>query len=514
MHQLRLASLALAGAVALSACADDPTRPAAPGAPSLSTLPAENAGTQLVVFATRSIPADFAARVAALGGTVEQALAPIGVAFVSGLDDAGKQALGADAAISFVEAERVLPLVEPAMTQELTGVEALTGAEAEPLSPAEPGKATYHYLQWHLRQIGAPAAWAAGKLGSPSVTVGIIDTGLDYTHRDLAGLVDIGRSRSFLPTEDAVVASYLPAGTHPMFDLQGHGTHVGSTISSNGIIAAGVTSRVKLVGLKVCRIGIAGLTTTGCPASATFAALMYAADNGIDVVNMSLGGLFVKSGAGGYEETVNRVFEYVKEKKLTVVVSAGNDNVDLDNNFVPVAVVGENGAPTGETRLVRYPSLYATYCNSPHTICVSATGPASATNSQSGPWFDIDSKAGYSNYGRSAISVAAPGGTGAGFVWAACPTRRVVRTSAAGVTPATYAGRTDTYCVSFPTGKAGTSMAAPHVTALAALMVEKYGKSPERVSLAIKKSADDLGERGTDPIYGKGRINVPSALGL
>jgi len=229
---------------------------------------------------------------------------------------------------------------------------------------------------------------------------------------------------------------------------------------------------------------------------------------------MSLGGLFVKSGAGGYEETVNRVFEYVKEKKLTVVVSAGNDNVDLDNNFVPVAVVGENGAPTGETRLVRYPSLYATYCNSPHTICVSATGPASATNSQSGPWFGIDSKASYSNYGRSAISVAAPGGTGAGFVWAACPTRRVVRTSAAGVTPATYAGRTDTYCLSFPTGKGGTSMAAPHVTALAALMVEQYGKSPERVSLAIKKSADDLGERGTDPIYGKGRINVASALGL
>lgn len=513
MSKLRLASLALTGAVALSACADDPTRSAAPSsAPSLSTLPVEDTGSQLVVFATRSIPADFAARVASLGGTVEQALGPIGVAFVSGLDDAGKQALSADAAISFVEAERVLPLVEPAMTDQLTGTEAgLSETEPlaeQPMSPTEPGKATYHYLQWHLRQIGAPQAWAAGKLGSPSVTVGIIDTGLDYTHRDLAGLVDMGRSRSFLPTEDAIVARYLPAGTHPMFDLQGHGTHVGSTISSNGIIAAGVTSRVKLVGLKVCRSGIAGLSTAGCPASATFAALMYAADNGIDVVNMSLGGLFTKSTAAGYEETVNRVFEYAKERKLTVVVSAGNDNVDLDHHFVPVT------SSTGETTQVRYPSLYATYCDSPHTICVSATGPASATNSQSGPWFDIDSKAGYSNFGRSAIGVAGPGGTGSGFVWAACPTRRVVRTSAAGVTPATFAGRTDTYCVSFPTGKAGTSMAAPHVAALAALMVEKYGKSPERISNAIKKSSDDLGERGTDPIYGAGRINVAKALGL
>jgi subtilisin family serine protease len=508
MPKLRLASLALVGAVALSACADDPTQPSAANVdPSLSTLPGEEPGTQLIVFATRSIPADFAARVASLGGTVEQALAPIGVAFVSGLDDAGKQALSADAAISFVEAERVLPLVEPVMTDELTGADAEPLAE-QPMSPTEPGKATYHYLQWHLRQIGAPKAWAAGKLGSPSVTVGIIDTGLDYTHRDLAGLVDLGRSRSFLPTEDAIVARYLPAGTHPMFDLQGHGTHVGSTVASNGIIAAGVTSRVKLVGLKVCRSGIAGLSTPGCPASATFAALMYAADNGIDVVNMSLGGLFVKSSAGGYEETVNRVFEYVKEKKLTVVVSAGNDNVDLDRNFVPAT------SPTGGTTQVRYPSLYATYCNSPHTICVSATGPASATNSQRGPWFDIDAKASYSNFGRSAIGVAGPGGTGSGYVWAACPTRRVVRTSAAGVTPATYAGTTDSYCVSFPTGKAGTSMAAPHVTALAALMVEKFGKSPERISNAIKKSSDDLGERGTDPIYGAGRINVAHALGL
>jgi subtilisin family serine protease len=511
MHQRRLACLALAGTLVLSACADDPTQPSAANVdPSLSTLPGEEPGTQLVVFATRSIPADFAARVASLGGTVEQALAPIGVAFVSGLDDSGKQALSADAAISFVEAERVLPLVEPVATDMLADAQPLAEEPLadQPMSPTEPGKATYHYLQWHLRQIGAPKAWAAGKLGSPSVTVGIIDTGLDYTHRDLAGLVDLGRSRSFLPTEDAVVARYLPAGTHPMFDLQGHGTHVGSTVASNGIIAAGVTSRVKLVGLKVCRSGIAGLTAAGCPASATFAALMYAADNGIDVVNMSLGGLFTKSTAGGYEETVNRVFEYAKERKLTVVVSAGNDNVDLDHNFVPVT------SPTGGTTQERYPSLYATYCNSPHTICVSATGPASATNSQSGPWFDIDAKAGYSNFGRSAISVAGPGGTGSGFVWAACPTRRVVRTSAAGVTPATYAGRTDSYCVSFPTGKSGTSMAAPHVTALAALMVEKYGKSPERVSNAIRKSSDDLGQRGTDPIYGAGRINVANALGL
>ncbi|HEV2733906.1 MAG TPA: hypothetical protein VGV85_03670, partial [Longimicrobiaceae bacterium] len=219
MPKLRLASLAVAGAVALSACADDPTGPAASIDPSLSTEATVDTGNQLVVFTTRSIPAGFAERVAALGGTVEHALAPIGVAFVSGLDDAGKQALSADAAISFVEAETVLPLSEPVFAAEL--------AEAATLSPTKPEESAYYSFQWNMGRIGAPKAWAAGKLGSSSVTVGIIDTGLDYTNPDLAGLVDLARSRSFLRTEDAVVARYLPAGTHPIFDLQGHGTHVG-----------------------------------------------------------------------------------------------------------------------------------------------------------------------------------------------------------------------------------------------------------------------------------------------
>ncbi len=55
-------------------------------------------------------------------------------------------------------------------------------------------------------------------------------------------------------------------------------------------------------------------------------------------------------------------------------------------------------------------------------------------------------------------------------------------------------------------------MAAPHVTGLAALMVEDYGRRPGRIKTAIQQSADDLGQRGTDPYYGKGRINVANAV--
>ena len=501
MHRrLPLSTLLLAGTVSVIGCADAPTTPVA-STVRTSEAPADGPALetdqQLVVFGTRSIPADFAARVAALGGTVGVTLPQVGVAYVAGLSEAAAAELKAVADVRSVEPERVFAVERP--------VSEATLDESEPQSPAEPGKATYHYLQWHLRQIGAPAAWAKGNLGSRNVTVGIIDTGLDYMHRDLAGLVDLNRSRSFLPEEDAVVARYLPAGTHPMFDLQGHGTHVGSTVSSNGIIAAGVTSKVTLVGLKVCRSGITGLTAGGCPNSATFAALMYAADNGVDVVNMSLGGWFSKSAGGGYEEVVNRVFQYMKERKVTVVVAAGNSNIDIDHGAnVPVT-----DPTTKVTTLITVPSLYATYCSSSHTVCVSATGPASATNTQRGPWFDIDAKAPYSNYGREAITVAAPGGADGGSVWAACPTMRVARTATG-----TYRGVADSYCRSFPTGKGGTSMAAPHVAGLAALMVEKYGKNPSAVTEALTKFSDDLGPLGNDPVYGKGRINVAKALGL
>jgi len=57
-------------------------------------------------------------------------------------------------------------------------------------------------------------------------------------------------------------------------------------------------------------------------------------------------------------------------------------------------------------------------------------------------------------------------------------------------------------------------MAAPHVSGLAALLVAEYGRKPGRIKTATQQGADDLGQRGTDKFYGKGRINVASTLGL
>ena len=64
-------------------------------------------------------------------------------------------------------------------------------------------------------------------------------------------------------------------------------------------------------------------------------------------------------------------------------------------------------------------------------------------------------------------------------------------------------------------GLLGTSMAAPHVSGLAALIVEDVGHGkPSQVKARLQQSAEDLGPSGTDPFYGKGRISVPRALGL
>jgi len=121
----------------------------------------------------------------------------------------------------------------------------------------------------------------------------------------------------------------------------------------------------------------------------------------------------------------------------------------------------------------------------------------------------VDAPAPYTAFGRSAISVAAPGGTGnpGQFrrFWALCTTTPSVATT---VPPACRAHQPIVQ-------GAGTSFAAPTVAGLAALLVAQLGHgNPALIRARILQSADDLGEPGVDPYYGKGRINIARALGL
>jgi subtilisin family serine protease len=469
-----LVPLALAGLV-LAGCAEPVIAPEESavqidpsfsfGSPLFSAMAGEGEARHMVVFRSESAPKDLAERVAALGGRVEAVYGAVGVAVVGGLDPEGLAALARWKDVQMVQVDATVELhplpVEP-VAAEAVGV--------EPAAPDAPGTAFFYARQWNLPAIGADRAWAAGRLGSPDVTVAILDTGIDYMHADLAGRVDLSRSVSFIPSDDALVAALFP-GRHPVTDLQFHGTHVAATIASNALAAAGVTSKVTLIGVKVLNVNGNG------PFSAILAGILYAADAGADVINMSLRGLFDKKEAPGFVSVLNRATNYAARKGVTIVVAAGNDELDIDHNG--------NG--------------YVAFCDSPNVICVSATGPT-ASDGTDGPWYEIDAPAPYTNYGRSVIDVAAPGGGDGGVVWAAC-------SGASLVIPVCQTG---IYVV----GASGTSMAAPHVAALAALLVEDYGRNPARIRAALRNTADDLGQPGNDPYYGKGRINVARALGL
>jgi subtilisin family serine protease len=268
---------------------------------------------------------------------------------------------------------------------------------------------------------------------------------------------------------------------------------------------AGVTSEVRLMAVKV--LGATGSSSGG----SVFNGIMFAVDNGADVINMSLGGSFLRAGGGGVG-AINRVINYAHRKGVTVVVSAGNSAIDIQHNG----------------------SQYLAYCDAPNVICVSATGPVESGKTGAindptkwtGPFSNVDEPAIYTNYGKNAINVAAPGGNyaldakgnlvSAGWVWQACSKFGLdSEEKEDGTVVLTGPNLCATYPqLHLPNGFVGTSQAAPHVAGLAALLVERYGRSPSQIRAAIHKSADDVGEKTTDAYYGKGRINVARALGL
>ena len=458
-----LSVLALAAALAAGACADADAPTAAPRAGAGPALSSGAAGRHVVEF-SGGVPSSFAGLVAALGGSVETTYGSVGIAVVTGLSDAAAGQLAASSGVSRVQPDIEIQGIQPIDV----GVMA---ADVTPASPGAPQTAFFYPRQWNMRAIGANQAWAAGKLGSAGVTVAILDTGIDYTHPDLAGLVDLSRSASFVPSDDAIVAALFP-GKHPVTDLQYHGTHVAATVASNAQLAAGVTSRTTLIGVKVLNRNGSGSF------SGILAGIMHAADAGADVINMSLGGLFNRSDSDGFLGTINRTINYAQRNGTLVVVAAGNSGIDLDHAG----------------------NLYASFCNAPNVVCVSATGPTASAGTN-GPWANVDAVAAYSNFGRSSISVAAPGGNSGAGVAAACS-----RTSL--VFPICASG-------TFVLTASGTSMASPHVAGLAALLVAEIGHDrPSQVRARLQQSADDLGQPGTDPRYGKGRISVTNALGL
>ncbi len=463
-------TLAALGVLAVAACDSDPVAPPTALAPptiAFQDVPVDQEAAPQHMVLTHGAPqAGLLAAITDAGGEVVYQH-DIGFVFVRGLSDEAATEVSGLQSVATVQADEWFEGEQTPYTQ-VASATSIT-------SPEDPSGAAFFDRQWHMRAIKAQYAWKAGRTGSSDVTVAILDTGVDPAHLDLDGRVDLSRSISFVEIDDIFAEAFFP-GRPLVTDLHFHGTHVAATAVSNGIVAAGVTSMPTIMGVKVCTF-----TDFTCSTAAVFSGILFAIENGADVVNLSLGGVFPQTGNEDFVQFIQDVFKLAWKQGVTMVVAAGNSASDLDNNG----------------------DLFAAYCDARGVICVAATGPTSAPSPE-GPFVDVDAPAPYTNFGRRSIDVAAPGGNFAdglpwGGVWAACSTTSLL-------VPDCQASPT------FALSVVGTSMATPHVSGLAALVVEDQGRRPARVRAKIIRRADDIGPRGPDEFSGRGRINVPRSI--
>ncbi|MBD0362767.1 MAG: peptidase S8 [Coleofasciculus sp. C3-bin4] len=279
--------------------------------------------------------------------------------------------------------------------------------------------------QWNLRSINVEAAWDETK-GS-GVTVAVIDTGIS----PVPDLKDTKFVKGYDFVNDRIEA----------YDDAGHGTHVAGTIAqstNNGYGVAGVAYEASLMPLKV-------LAASGGGTVADIAeAIRYAADNGADVINMSLGG-------PGESKLMEEAIDYAYQKGVFLVAAAGNSS--------------QNSAS--------YPARY------PHVIGVAALD-------------SVGVKAPYSNFGAG-VDISAPGVSEDG---------KILQET---IDPETN----EPVFV----GYQGTSMAAPHVAGVAALVKATGVKEPDEVLSVLKQSARVIKE---DPLnhFGAGHLDASAAVKL
>lgn len=335
-------------------------------------------------------------------------------------------------------------------------------------------------LQWGHDAVNAVEAWNADVRGA-GARVAVLDTGFDLDHPDLAPNINFDLSADF--TGEGL--------QYTLDDTFSHGTHVAGTIAAadNGFGIIGVAPEAQLMLVKVL----------GDEGSGSFADVMagiaYAAENGADIINMSLGALFYKNGYWAEDGDGNPVFVTAREVQelrvamervirraiqsgSLVVASAGNSAIDFD----------------GSGPLITLPG------SAPGVITVGATAPNGWAVGFHDDFYDLAS---YSNYGRSHVDLAGPGGD------VAYPGNEVCEVGP--VTQLCYV-----FDLVFSTGNGGwywsggTSMAAPHVAGVAALILSEYGGSgslkPAQLESELMKRAMDLGQRGNDPVYGKGHV--------
>ncbi len=364
-------------------------------------------------------------------------------------------------------------------------------------TPNDPGLAR----QWNFTAIDLPRAWDINP-GGRDVLVAVVDTGVTdtttavnyrvWTDRgfEIASVPyrvnpDLSDTRIQRGLDTTGIRLTIPgfAPGQPVLDTEGHGTHVAGTIlqaTNNNLGFAGIAYEARLLPVKACisywdlqfflgAIGEPGFVpptfTGGCVTSEVVAGVRYAADQGAKVINLSLGG---PGESPAYRDALN----YAVQRGAFVSIAVGNEF--------------EEGNP------VEYPAAYAAQIAG--AVSVASVGRS-------------ERRAYYSNTGTY-VEIAAPGGD----VRDGGLTGLIYQVGLFGpdFDPSTIVvPRFDRYA---DEPNQGTSMAAPHVAGLAALLYSQGVTNPAAIEAAIKRFARDLGAAGTDPEYGHGLIDARATL--
>lgn len=460
---------------------------------------------------------NFEERVVKAGGTVRSVIDEIDVAFVSSANSDFKAVLGRSPGILGVAYSLPVHMGDDLMTEPGPQVETSHVGENEFFYP----------LQWGLDAVNAPQAWDAGATGA-GVRVAVLDSGIDDDNLDLVQNINHELSRSFLPCvfglncdgegfEDwrvREIGEFFPEG--PFFN---HGTHVAGTIAAahNDFGGIGVAPDAEIIAVKVCTE-----FDTFCLDEAILPGIVYASSVGADLINMSLGGLLDRNPSETCKlikdldlgipcgqivadtqtivKAYRRAFSYAKSNNTTVVVSAGNSALDADNSG----------------------SLAFAFADLPHVLGISALGPVGSAlpalegDAPPAPLAGPDTLAYYSNFGRSIIDFGAPGGNTFLFdVQVSLGNDPFVFCEKEG-----FGGPCFLFDAVLSNGPGnrffwaeGTSMAAPHATGVAAIIIGLNGgeMAPQNLRTAMKRYADDLGSPGHDKVFGDGRVNAGAA---
>ncbi|MFG2772345.1 S8 family serine peptidase [Streptomyces sp. NPDC048350] len=344
---------------------------------------------------------------------------------------------------------------------------------ALPSNPSQSAAPATEPVRSDMTQIKADQAWAVS-IGSPSVKVGILDTGVDDQHQDLAPNFNAA---------DSVSCAYGKADTRAgaWRDVDTHGTHVAGTVAAakNGKGAIGVAPGVKISSVRIAEPG-----STLFFAENTICGLVWAGDHGFKVTNNSYYtdpwqfNCPNNVDQAAILEGVGRAQKYAEGKGSLQVAAAGNANYDLANKTT------DTSSPNDSTPVTR--TITNDCLDIPAELPGVVTVAANGTNGSS--------KASFSNFGRNVIEVSAPGES----VYSTVPGGKYSSLS-------------------------GTSMASPHVAGVAALLASANpSDTPADIRTKLGVQATDLacpsdsrctGTTASNSFFGEGRVDALKAVG-